>query len=96
MSQLDAELYLVRARLAALEEQKQNEMKAASEKKAFPLESLEKIINETRDGIPRCLSSSPRFYPQMYEQMKLAFLEPILDALKKINERLDVLEGNSR
>ena len=94
MSQLDAELELVRVRLAALEEEKRNEMKAALEKKALPLKALEVMIDSHRS----VQFIGNKFQHERYRiaQEKLSYLEPILNALKKINERLDVLEGNSR
>ena len=49
MSQLDSELSALRIRLATLEEQKRIE----SEKKAFPLNTLEDIIVEKKQQIER-------------------------------------------
>ena len=92
MSGIDSEINSLRARIVLLEQQKRFEDMIASEKKAFPLKTLQKIVDDTRNGIPKCQVSSPSFYPQMYERMKLEFLEPILDALKNIQERLDILE----
>lgn len=46
MSQLDSELNILRIRLATLEEQKRIESETASQKKAFPLKTLEGIIDE--------------------------------------------------
>jgi len=92
MSGIDSEINSLRERLALLEQQKRFEEMIISEKKAFPLKTLEKIVNDTRNGIPQCQDSCPRFYPKMYERGKLEFLEAILDALKNIQGRLDALE----
>jgi hypothetical protein len=93
MSQLDSEINSLRLRLAALEEQKR-----IADKKAFPMKTLEKIIDEHQYRIEHdsyCTSLPlARFYPlaKFYDKEKVAFLEPILNALKDIQERLDVLE----
>jgi len=88
MSQLDSELNSLRLRLAALEEQKRIE----AEKKAFPMKTLEGIIDEKRRQIERNSYSKSIPLARFYDQEKLAFLEPILNALKDIQERLDLLE----
>ena len=53
MSQLDFELNMLRSRIATLEEKKRIESETASEKKAFPLKTLEDIIYEKRMKIQR-------------------------------------------
>jgi hypothetical protein len=88
MSQLDSELNALRIRLATLEEQKRIE----SEKKAFPLKTLEDIIDEKRKQIERNSYSKSIPLARFYEQEKVAFLEPIFIMLKNIQERLDALE----
>jgi len=92
MSQLDSELNALRIRLSTLEEQKRIESETASEKKAFPLKTLEAIIDEKRKQIERN-SYSKSFPLERYnDKEKLAFLEPIFNMLKNIQERLDALE----
>ena len=91
MSQLDAELNALRLRLAALEEQKQMEMQIASEKRAFPLENLEKYVESI--SRPPVIGGSKFDSQRNNECRRLrAFLEPILHALKDINVRLENLE----
>jgi hypothetical protein len=92
MSQLDSELNALRIRLATLEEKKRIDSEIASEKKAFPLKTLECIIDEKRKQIERNSYSKSIPLARFYDQEKVAFLQPILDALKNINERLDALE----
>ena len=81
MSQLDSELQLLRIRLAALEEQKRTE----DEKKSFPLKTLEGVVDKYKSIGHGCAKTKET----------LAFLEPILDILKNIQERLDILEKKS-
>lgn len=88
MSHLDSELKTLRIRLAMLEEQKRIEL----EKKEFPLKTLEDIIDEKRKQIERNSYSKSLPLARFYDQEKVAFLEPILNMLKNIQERLDALE----
>ena len=92
MSQLDSELDRLRLRMVALEEQKRKEAEVESEKKSFPLKTLECIINEKKGQIERNSYSKSIPLARFYDQEKVRYLEPILDALKNINERLDALE----
>ena len=92
MSQLDSELNSLRLRLAALEEQKRIEAETASEKKAFPLKVLEGIIDEKKKQLERNSYSRSVPLARFYDQEKVTFLEPILDALKNIQQRLEALE----
>ena len=92
MSQLDSELNALRIRLATLEEQQRIQTEIASEKKAFPLKTLEVIIDEKRKQIERNSYSKSVPLARFYDQEKLAFLEPIFNMLKSIQERLDALE----
>jgi hypothetical protein len=92
MSQLDSELNMLRFRIAALEEQKRIETEIASAKKEFPMKALEELIDEKRKQIERNSYSKSIPLARFYDQEKVAFLQPILDALKNINERLDALE----
>ena len=93
MSQLDSEIISMRLRLASLEEQHRFETEIASEKKTFPLKALEGMIDNHR-GVRA--GGSNKFQNERYRSSreKLSFLEPILDALKNIQERLEVLEKN--
>ena len=90
MSHLDSELNSLRLRLVALEEQKRIETEIASEKKAFPLKAFEKIV----DNIKNVPSGTSTFQNQRYNdaRVKLEYLQPILDMLKNIQERLEALE----
>jgi hypothetical protein len=92
MSQLDSDLNLLRLRLAALEEQKRIETANVSEKKAFPLKTLENILDEKRKQIERNSYSKSLPLARFYDQEKVAFLEPIFNMLQNIQDRLEVLE----
>lgn len=92
MSQLDSELNALRIRLATLEEQKRIELETASEKKAFPLKTLEGIIDEKRKQIERNSYSKSIPLARLYDREKVEFLEPIFNMLKNIQDRLDSLE----
>lgn len=91
MSHLDSEINTLRIRIAALEEQKRIETEIASEKKAFPLKILEEQI-QIHKNVPH--GNSNKFQNERYwkSREKLSFLEPILDVLKNINERLELIE----
>jgi hypothetical protein len=98
MSQIDSQLIQLRARIVALEEEKRVETETALEKKASPLKALETQIVDRNQCVARgCgkLGSSQR---ESYtnSRRELIFLEPILDALKDIQERLDLLEKRDR
>ena len=95
MSQLDSELNALRIRLATLEEQKHIQSESESEKKAFPLKTLEAIIDEKRKKIERNRYSKSLPLAQFYDQEKVAFLEPIFNMLTNIQERLDALENKT-
>jgi len=92
MSQFDSEINALRSRLAALEEQKRIDSENASEKKAFPLKTLEGIIDEKKKQIDRNSYSKNLPLARFYDEEKVAFLEPIFNMLKNIQERLDALE----
>jgi hypothetical protein len=87
MSRLDDELKTLRTKLAELEEQKRIE----PEVKADPLKTLDMIVTNTK-------RSGENHYEkkrwQEYHQAvgKTVYLEPIIEALKQIQERLDALE----
>ena len=88
MADIDSEINGLRLRRAALEAQKQ----ITTEKKAFPLETLEEIVHQKRKQIERNSYSKSIPLARYYDQEKLAYLEPIFNMLKSIQERLDVLE----
>ena len=90
MSHLDSELITLRRRLAALEEQKRIEEETASEKKKFPLKTLEVLIDNYESLVPGKDQHQAEKWRKSRE--KLRFLKPILDALKDIQERLEILE----
>ena len=92
MSQLDSELIALRIRLAGLEEQKKRATEIALEKKSFPLKTLEGVLNEKKQQIERNSYSKSLPLARFYDQEKVGYLEPILNALKNINERLEALE----
>jgi hypothetical protein len=91
MSHLDSELNTLRIRVAALEEQKRIEAETASEKKAFPLKTLEELVDGHRNVR---VGYNNKFQTERYRHAreKLSFLEPILIALKDIQGRLEILE----
>jgi tRNA U55 pseudouridine synthase TruB len=89
---LDSELTSLLLRLATLEEQKRIETECASEKEAFPLKTLENIIDEKKKKIERNNYSKSIPLAQFYDREKVAYLEPIFNMLKNIQERLEVLE----
>ena len=95
MSHIDSELSSLRLRIAALEEQKRHETQKELEKKVFPLKALGVIIEEKRKQIQQNSYSKSIPLARFYDQEKLAFLEPIFDMLKNIQERLDALERNA-
>jgi hypothetical protein len=91
MSHLDSELNSLRLRLVALEEQKQIETEIASEKKAFPLKTLNDFVDKIK-SVPS--GGTNKFQNERYNhaRAKLEYLQPILDTLKNIQERLEALE----
>jgi hypothetical protein len=92
MFHLDSEINSLRIRLSTLEEQKRIESETASEKKAFPLKTLEAIIDEKKKRIENNRYSKSIPLARFYDQEKVEFLEPILNMLKNIQERLEALE----
>ena len=90
MSQLDSEIIMLRRRLADLEEQKQIEVKKGSDKKEFPLKTLEVLIDNYESLIPGKNQIQEEKWRKSRE--KLIFLKPILDVLKEFQERLEILE----
>lgn len=96
MSQLDSELDRLRLRMAILEQEKQKEAEIALEKKSFPLKTLEEVIVNSKKYVNRGAGKLGSGQRENYinSMRELSFLEPILDALKNINERLEALEKN--
>ena len=92
MSHLDSELNSLRMRLVALEEQKRIETEIASEKKAFPLKSLDDFVDKKKDQVQNNRYSKSIPLARFYDQEKLEYLQPILDMLKNIQGRLEALE----
>jgi hypothetical protein len=92
MSQIDAELRLLRQRLAHLEEQQIVEIKRELQKKAHALQFLENFIEEKKDRIRQNRYSRSVPLAAYYDSEKIAFLEPILNVLKDFQTRLEALE----
>jgi hypothetical protein len=95
MSRLDEELKMLRVKLAALEEQKRIEQETAAEKRANPLKTLETILTQLREAIERNSYSKSVPLARFYDRQKVSYLEPIVEMLKQIQDRLDVLERKS-
>jgi hypothetical protein len=91
MPQFDSDLTIL-SRLVALEEQKHIESEALLEKRAFPLKTLEGILNEKRKKIERDSYSKSVPLGKFYDKEMIAFLEPVFTMLKNIQDRLDDLE----
>jgi hypothetical protein len=64
----------------------------SSEKKDFPLKTLNNIIDEKKKRIAANRYSKAAVLAQYYDMEKVEFLEAIFDILKNIHERLEVLE----
>lgn len=92
MSDIDSQIDKLRERLAYLEEQKAKE----EEKKAAPLKLLEGIIDHKKKQIENNRYTKSLPLARFYDQEKVGYLEPILNALKNIEERLDILENNKK
>jgi hypothetical protein len=93
MSQLDEELKTLRLKLAALEEQKRIEAEIAAEQRANPLKTLETFLTQTRATIERDRYSKSFPLAGFYDRRTVAYLEPIVEMLKRIEDRLDALEA---
>jgi hypothetical protein len=92
MSHLDEDIASLRLKLAALEEQKRHEEELEAKKKANPVKTLEDFLARLRGDIERN-SYSQRFpLIRFYDHEKVTYLEPILEMLKRIDDRLSVLE----
>jgi hypothetical protein len=78
-----------------LKGQKRTETEIASDTKAFPLQTLEGIIEEKRKQIERNSYDKSLPLARFYDKEKISFLEPIFNMLKDIQGRLEVLETSS-
>ena len=93
MSNIASELTLLRQKIEMLEKQKmaEDEMKAAKE--ADPLATLGQIIEAKKEQISRNRRKDRFDYMIYYsDNEKVAMLEPIINMLKDIQQRLTVLE----
>jgi len=91
MSQLDEELKTLRVRLAALEEQKRIEAETAAEQRANPLKTLETFLTQTRANIER-YEEKKQWNERLAAANTVSYLGPIVEMLKRIEDRLDALE----
>ena len=92
MSQLDEELKALRLKLAALEERKRIETETAAEKKANPARALNDVVTSLKGVIERNSYSKSFHLARFYDRRTLSYLEPILEMLTQIHERLELLE----
>jgi hypothetical protein len=93
MSQLEAELRLLRQRMAYLEAQKIAELEKELQKKAHSLQILENFISEKKQRIQENRYSRSVPLAAYYDSEKVTFLEPILNILKDFQTRLEALEA---
>ena len=91
MSRIDEEITNLRLRIAALEEQKRVEMENAADKKANPLKSLETIATDTKKSV-EYYQKNKQWHDRIHASRAVEYLEEIIEALKQIQNRLDVLE----
>jgi hypothetical protein len=92
MSDIDNQIDKLRERLLYLEKQKEEELK----KRVDPLETLETIIDQKKKQIENNRYTKSLPLARFYDQEKVGYLEPILNALKNIEERLDILENKKQ
>jgi len=85
MNSIDNELALLHARISKLEEMK----------KTPQPKTLEEVRDETKNQLTKKYSSSVPL-ARYYDEKKLEMLEAILDALKNIDKRLNILEKNGK
>ena len=93
MSNIDSELTLLRQTIEMLEKQKKAEDEIKAAKEANPLATLGQIIETKKEQISRNRRKD-RFDHMIYysDNEKVAMLEPIINMLKDIQQRLTVLE----
>jgi hypothetical protein len=94
MSRLDEELKTLRLRLAAVEEQKRVEMETAAEQAANPLKILEANLAQIRKSV-EYHERHKRWQERNQAAGTVAYLTPIVEMLKRIEDRLDDLERRS-
>jgi hypothetical protein len=89
MSNIDSELILLRQRLVFLEEQKRLEL----ERESNPLNTLYNFINRLKRRVEKNRQTG-RFLPttSLADKETVDMLEPIYNALKQNQERLEILE----
>lgn len=91
-SAIKSKLDAMKKQVELLEEKQRIEAEQELLKKKFPLETLDKIVTEKRKQLERNSYSSCIPLAKFYDQEKLDYLQPILDALTNIHKRLDDLE----
>jgi len=92
MSNIDSTLSLLRQKIEMLEKQKKAEDEIKAAKEANPLATLGQIIEEKKEQISRNSYSKSVPLARLYDEEKVAILEPIFNMLKDIQQRLTVLE----
>jgi hypothetical protein len=94
MSDLDEVITSLRLKLAAAEEQKRRAAEVEAETKSDSVKRLETIVNQTKQSIEYHYRKK-QWSEQHQASRAVAYLEPILDMLKRIEERLNVLEAKA-
>ncbi len=93
MSHIDTEIQQLNERLAVLEKKKQDEIRQNEEKRKFPLQTLEKIIEDKKQKILQNRYSKNIPLARFYDVEKIEMLEPIHALLQSLNERVAALEN---
>jgi hypothetical protein len=91
MPHLDEDIASMRLKLAALEDQKRREAEVEAETKANPLKRIETNLTQTKKSI-EYHEHRKQWHERIHACQRVSDLEPILEALKQIHTRLDVLE----
>ncbi len=92
MVSIDLTIEKLKDQLAILEKKKQEEMKQEEEKRKFPLQVLEELIEQKKEKISRNRYSKSIPLAKFYDEEKVKMLEPILWSLHDLSKRIDVLE----
>lgn len=87
---MEAEINAIRKRLVELENAR---LEAEARAKVPPIDILEEFVEAKKTRIARKSYSKNNPLAEFYDREKVEFLQPILDALRDINERLDVIES---